>query len=166
MQRAMLGSASTPSAGLAFTVLPTCYEYSFTSPYFNQITRLRLGLPYYNYLETPDKEENTDAAEVVVNDRDHQGEIHRHNLIAQAIIRMAQDAGYETSREVNLLDDNGIGHRVDAVLYSQYASRPSIMVDVSVADPCALSHVRASSLKSLASASLREKEKEKEYTKW
>ena len=48
MQRAMLGSASAPSAGLAFTVLPTCYEYSFTSPYFNQITRLRLGLPYYN----------------------------------------------------------------------------------------------------------------------
>jgi hypothetical protein len=160
IQRAMLGSASAPSAGLAFTVLPTCSEFSFTSPYFNQITRLRLGLTHYYEHTNNETDEQNDF-----NHRDQQGEILRHNLIAHSIIRIAQDAGYETSREVNLQDDAGAGHRVDAVLYSQYASRPPIMVDVSVTDPCSASHIRTASTKSLASASLREKEKEKEYSK-
>ncbi len=154
IQRAMLGSASAPSAGLAFTVIPTCSEFSFTSPYFNQITRLRLGLPYYDQHAIPDDHNH---------DRDQQGEIFRHNLVAHSIIRIAQDAGYETSREVNLLDDTGVGRRVDAVLYSQYASRPSIMVDVSIVDPCAPSHIKPAASKSLACASTREKEKDKTY---
>ena len=42
---------------------------------------------------------------------------------------------------------------------------PPIMVDVSVTDPCSASHIKPASSKSLASASLREKEKEKEYSK-
>ena len=96
---------------------------------------------------------------------DKQGRLLRHNLITNAVLRIAQDAGYETTRELNIHDDAGVVLRVDGALYSQYANRPPIMTDISVINPCAPSYIKVGSQKSLAAASLREKAKDKKYTK-
>ena len=64
-----------------------------------------------------------------------------------------------------MIDDQGVVTRADAALYSQYANRPPIMVDISVINPCATSYVKKASKTSLAAATLREKAKEKRYAK-
>ena len=103
-QRAMLASASAPSAGAAFTVLPTKAEFTITSPYFNQLTRLRLGLPHHDYNHVPSSPSQSDLVQGQLSE-DKQGRLLRHNLIANAVLRIAQDAGFETLRELSLQDD-------------------------------------------------------------
>ena len=161
-QRAMLASASAPSAGAAFTVLPTRAEFTITSPYFNQLTRLRLGLPHHDHDEQEIERSSSSQNDLVQGhvSEDKQGRLLRHNLIANAVLRISQDAGYETLRELSIQDDTGTVSRVDGALYSQYANRPPIMFDISVINPCAPSHIKISQKKSLAAASLREKSKE------
>jgi hypothetical protein len=159
VQRAALASASAPSAGLAFTILPSQAEFTFASPYFNQMTRLRLGLPHHD-VHTSDNHDLIQGQLSI----DEQGMNLRHNMITNAVVQIAQDAGYETVREQNMIDDQGVVTRADAALYSQYANRPPIMVDISVINPCATSYVKKASKKSLAAATLRENSKEKRYT--
>ena len=107
--KAAIRSASSPYAGLAFTVLPTVPEHTIITPFFNQVIRIRLLLPPHDMTKQRCGIRHCD---VDVSDPSTLTHHHfscpklkrrevtvRHDLLTHALVLIAHSAGFHTSVE-------------------------------------------------------------------
>jgi hypothetical protein len=175
--RAAVRSASSANATYAFTVLPTCKEFTIPTDYFNQIVRQRLMLPIHDSITIGSKCSifQCNAQLKTEDERLHhhhscpklkRKEITaRHDGVLNQIIHLSKEAGYTVMREPNVYDKHGNKSRPDASLLSSRANKPFKYVDVCVTDPCAKSHVQQASKAPLTAAKYRETYKTTKYGK-
>jgi len=175
-ERAALLSASAPHAGVPLTCIPLDDRPShyMPTPLFNQFVRMRLQLPpndthrlVCNVLQCSqrlrseqDQVHHHHACQNMTRES-----IRRHNAVLNTVLHLAQDAGFEASKEEPVRDANGHNKRPDAILTSALPSLPILHIDVSIVHPAAASYsTQSASIKApLSAAATREKLKHHKY---
>lgn len=89
----------------------------------------------------------------------------RHNYVLNTVLRLAREAGFATSKEEPVRDEQGRKLRPDAIITSTITTHQVLYLDVSITHPSAASYnaQAASASKTLFAAAVREKHKHDLY---